>query len=123
MLSWHSYKLSWDVGTFENVRQILGCLLFDILQAAIYLPAQKLLLPLPTMVGDVFRAPRAVSEEVAWCSPEACFCKVASKRNPEKASEPRNVFFCLALRCYLHSSKMQLAPSMSLSCFVWSQES
>lgn len=123
MLSWHSYKLSCDIRTFGNVRQILGCLLFAILQAAIYLPAQKLLFPLSTMVGNVFQALHAVSEAVLWCSPEACFCKVASKRNPEKVSEPRNAFFCLALRCYLHSSKMQLAPSTSLSCFVWSQES
>lgn len=40
-----------------------------------------------------------------------------------KVSEARSVLLCLALRCYLPSSQMQLAPSASLSCFVWREDS
>lgn len=46
-------------------------------------------------------------------------CLKASSR--EKVSEARVVLFCLPLRCYLPSPQMQLAPSASLSCFVWSR--
>lgn len=74
--------------------------------------------------GELF--PARLCAACLWSSfmvfPEACFCQAVSKHNPE-VSEARNVLFCLALRCYLPSSKMQLAPSTSLSCFVWSEES
>lgn len=94
MFSQCSYEL-YEIRMLSNLRQLLGCLLFAILQAAIYLSAQKLLFPLPTIVGNVFLpgSARCVSEAVLWCSSEACFCKVASKHNPERASDPRNVFF------------------------------
>lgn len=49
------------------------------------------------------------------------FVKLPQSIIQRTVSEARNVFFCLALRCYLSSSKMQLAPSTSPKLFCLEQ--
>lgn len=81
--------------------------------------------PFPPLWGMFScRALRAVSLKQFYGVPQKhAFVKLPQSIIQREPLTQEMFFFCLALRCYLHSSKMQLAPSTSLSCFVWSKES